>query len=414
MRATTLLRFILDQKQTKVVGFELTPLSLEIDVAPTTRKPRCGSCGRTCRAGYDSRERRWRHLDFAGMEVVLRYAIRRTNCPRCGVTTEMVPWAEPGSWFTRDFEDTVAMLAQKADKTFVRQLMGIGWETVGNIVQRVIARKGPTDLLDDLTHIGIDELSYKKRHNYLTVVTDHRSGRVVWVGVGRSKETLRKFFEELGEDRSAKLEVVSIDMLASYIDAVREHAPNATIVFDRFHVQRLAHDALDRVRREQVREVRGTEKAKTVKKTRWALQKNPWNLTLEERGKLASVQRTNRGLYRGYLLKETLCAVLDRRQPNVARDKLLEWIRWAQRSRLAPFQKLAKTIQRHLDGIVAYVRTKLSNGRAEGLNGKIRVITKRSYGFHDASALIAMIYLCCTGLMLTPVRHYPNIGIELV
>lgn len=409
MRATSLLRLILDLKQTKVTGFELTVDGLEVDVAPTTRRPRCGCCGRKCSAGYDARPRRWRHLDFAGMRVELRYAIRRVDCRRCGVTTEMVPWAEPSSWFTRDFEDMVALLAQKTDKTFVHQMMGIAWQTVGNIIQRVVARKGPTDLLDDLTHIGIDEISYKKHHHYLTIVTDHVRGRVVWVGVGRSADTLRRFFDELGEERAARLEVVSIDMLAGYIEAVRERAKNAALVFDRFHVQRLAHDALDRVRRDQVRELRGTEEGQAIKKTRWALQKNPWNLTLAEYGKLASVQTTNRPLYRGYLLKETLCAVLDRRQPNVARDKLEDWIRWARRSQLEPFQKLAKTISKHLEGIIAYVRTKLSNGRSEGMNSKVRVITKRSYGFHEPSSLIAMIYLCCTGLTLLPVRHFPNI-----
>jgi len=182
-------------------------------------------------------------------------------------------------------------------------------------------------------------------------------------------------------------------------------------VFDRFHVQRLAHDALDQVRREQVRQVRGTEAARAIKKTRFALQKNPWNLTVGDHEKLAAVQRTNRPLYRGLLLKETLCAALDRRQPNVARQLFEEWISWAMRSRLEPFKKAARTVRKYLDGIVEYVRTKLSNGRAEGMNGKVRVITKRSYGFHDASSLIAMIYLCCSGLVLTPIRHFPAIGL---
>ena len=133
MRATSLLRRLLSQKHTKVTGFEFTDTGLLADVAPTTRLPRCGCCGRSARQGYDSRERSWRHLDFAGMRVVLRYRIRRVNCPRCGVQTEVVPWAEPGSNFTRDFEDVVALLAQKTDKTTISELMGISWETVGNI-----------------------------------------------------------------------------------------------------------------------------------------------------------------------------------------------------------------------------------------------------------------------------------------
>lgn len=407
MRATSLLRKLLCQKHTKVTGFEFSDLGLIADVAPTTRLSRCGSCGRKVRQGYDARQRRWRHLDFAGMRVELRYCIRRVDCPRCGVQTELVPWAEAGSSFTRDFEDVVALLAQRTDKTTVSELMGIAWETVGNIARRVLERRGPTDLLDGLTRIGIDEISYKRRHHYLTVVTDHERRRVVWVGIGRSKETLTGFFEALGKERAGKLELVSLDMLQSYIEVASEHAPRATLVFDRFHLQRLAQDAVDKVRREQVREQRGTDESKALKKTRWALLKRPWNVNVEENRKLADVQRQNKKLYRAYLLKETLCDILDRRQPNVAHDLLVDWIAWAQRSRLEPFRKLGRTIARHLDGIVEYVRTRLSNAISEGMNSKIRTGTKQAYGFRDPSSMIAMIYLCCSGVVIPPVRHYP-------
>jgi transposase len=263
MRATSLLRTILNLKHTKVVSFEFSDSGLVVDVAPTTRLARCGCCGRQCRRGYDARTRQWRHLDFAGMEVVLRYKIRRVQCDRCGVTTELVPWAEPGGWFTRDFEDTVALLAQRTDKTTVTQLMGISWQTVGSIIARVVQRRGPTDLLDDVTHIGIDEVSYKRHHHYLTVVTDHVRGRVIWAGVGRTGDTLRQFFDELGAERTKALKVVSVDMCQVYIDVLRERAPEAVLVFDRFHVQRLARDALDEVRRSQVRELKDTEEVET-------------------------------------------------------------------------------------------------------------------------------------------------------
>jgi transposase len=407
MRATSVLRILLGLKQTVVRSFEFNETGIVIDVTPSTRIPRCGCCAGKVRAGYDARQRTWRHLDFAGMEVVLRYAIRRVQCGRCGVTTELVPWAGRGSWFTYDFEDTAALLAQKTDKTMVSDFMGIAWETVGAICQRVVERRGPDDLLDDLTHVGIDEISYKKHHHYLTVVTDLKRRRVVWIGVGRSGDTLRGFFEDLGVERAAALRTVCIDMAQGYIEAVRACAPRAKIVFDRFHVQRMAHDALDEVRREQVRELAGTDDGRAIKRTRWALQKNPWNLTLAEREKLTAVKIYNWPLYRAYLLKETLCDILDHRQPNVAQHRLDEWMAWAQRSRLTPFAKLAVTIRKHLDGIIEYVRTRLSNGLSEGLNGKIRTITKRSYGFRDPHSLIAMIRLCCTGIAIPLVRHYP-------
>ncbi|MEJ7731455.1 MAG: ISL3 family transposase [Polyangiaceae bacterium] len=405
MRATSLLRVLLGLNQTIVVAFELVAFGLLVQVKPTTWVPRCGGCGRPCARLYDRKLRTWRHLDVLGLRVELQYQRRRVDCRRCGVTAEMVPWAEPGSRYTRPFEEVVAYLVQKTDKTTVASMMGIGWATAGSIIQRVVARLGPKDLLDGLTQIGIDELSYRKHHEYITIVTDHGTGRVVWAAPGKSAETLRQFFRELGAERAAKLEVVTIDMSPAYIEAVREMAPDARLVFDRFHVQRLAHDALDEVRRAQVRELAGTPEASVVKKTRYALQKNPWNVTQPESERLSEVQRRNRPLYRAYLLKETLAAILDGRQVNVARSRLLEWSSWATHSRLEPFKKVAKTVVKHVEGIVGYVATGLSNGRVEGMNGKVRVLTRRAYGFHSAASLIAMLFLCCSGITLSPLHR---------
>jgi transposase len=196
-------------------------------------------------------------------------------------------------------------------------------------------------------------------------------------------------------------------MSGVYKSVVARRASHARIVFDRFHVQRLAHDALDKVRRQQWHAADAEDKT-AIKGTRFALQKNPWNLTQHEHEKLANVQRSNKPLYRAYLLKETLCGVLDRRQVHVARTKLGEWMAWATRSRLGPFRKLAHTIKKHAEGILAYVATGLSNGRAEGLNGKVRTITRRAFGFHGASSLIALIFLCCTGIVVTLPHRVPG------
>ena len=220
----------------------------------------------------------------------------------------------------------------------------------------------------------------------------------------------RAFFDELGAERATKLEGCHDRhvLLQAYIAAVQQMAPQATIVFDRFHVQRLVHDALDELRRAQVRTIDDPADRKALKGTRWPLQKNPWNLDNIEAAKPTELQRINRPLYRGYLPKESLAAILDRCQQHVARVKLEEWISWATHSGLAPFVKAAKTIRKHADGIVAYVATGLSNGRSEGLNGKARTITRRAYGFHDAASLIAMLFLCCSGIALLPAHTNPS------
>lgn len=378
MRVTTLLARILGIKYTRVTAVQFEEDGLLLDVAPRTRLPRCSGCGRVVRAVYDSRERRWRHLDVAGMVTSLRYRQRRVACPRCGVCVEMVPWAETSSWFTRDFEQTAAYLAQHAAKSVVVEMMRIGWTTVGAIIQRVVDRLGPQDRLEGLTDIGVDELSYRKHHEYVTVVIDHRRQRIVWAAKGKNADTLRSFFEALGVERCAKLASVTIDMSAAYIKAVSDAAPHARIVFDKFHVQRLAHDALDQLRRAEVRKVAEPAQRAALKHTRFALQKNTWNLTDIEHQKIAEVQRTNRRLYRGYLLKETLAEILRGTDRTVAQTKLTEWTSWASRSQLAPFVRVAGTIRKYLAGIVAYVATGLTNARTEGLNGKARTITRRS------------------------------------
>jgi transposase len=379
-----------------------------VDVAPTWQRGRCSVCGAPG-SGYDSRERVWRHLDAMGMMVHLRYELRRIRCTPCdAVKVERVPWAEPGSWFTVPFEDHVGYLAQRADKTTVSKTMRVTWATVGAIIQRVVARRRPVDALDGLTHIGVDELSYRRHHEYITVVVDHVASKIVWSRPGKNAATLKAFFDELGPARCAKLEAVTIDMSAAYIQAVTESAPHAQLAFDRFHVQRLIQDAVDEVRRDEVRAAPAEASRKELKGTRWALLKNVWNLTLFEAGRLVDLQRHNKRLYRAYLLKEAFVRLLGSPDEQLARWKLDEWVRWARRSRLEPFKRVAATVRKHATGILAYVRSGLSNGRTEGLNGKIRTLTRRAYGFHSASGLIALLKLCCSGIHLQPVHHWPR------
>jgi transposase len=411
VRATTLLTTILGIKHTRVEAVAFDDHGVVADISPTTTIPRCSGCGCRVRKGYDKRPRSWRHLDLAGMRLTLRYTLRRVNCPRCGVRVEMVPWAVGDSWFTQDFEEHTAYLAQTTDKTTVVNTMRIAWPTVGDIAHRVVDRFRPGDPLDGLRLIGVDELSYRRHHEYVTVVIDHVAQRVVWARPGKDAATLAEFFKELGPERCEQLEAVTIDMSGAYIKAVTDASSQAKIIFDRFHVQRLAHDAVDEVRRAEVRESRGTEGAKVLKRTRFILHKNPWNLSNIEGERLAQLQRTNKPIYRAYLLKEGLAGILDALDVDIARIKLRDWIGWATKSRLEPFKKLARTIKEHFDGILAYIPLRLNNGRTEGMNGKIRVITRRSYGLHSASNLIALIFLCCSGISLLPVLKVPPQGI---
>jgi transposase len=406
MRFSTLLRRMLDVTAVRVTGVRFFARGeMSVEVQPRWRKPRCGVCGR--RAGmYDRRPLRWwRHMVAGRHVVLLAYAPRRVKCRRCGVRTEQVPWGASASRFSWDFEEWVAYLAQVTDQTHVHKLTGVAWATVGQIIERVVARRLSPERLANLHRIGVDEFSYRKRHRYITVVVDHDQRRVVWAAEGKGAETLAAFFAELGPERCAAIELVSVDMAGGYGKAINDCLPAAKVIYDRFHVQRLASDALDTVRRSLVRELDAEEDdaaARAIKKTRWVLLKGWQKLEAEERARLHEVQRTNRPLYRGYLLKETLADALDYRQPARAEKALKSWIAWACRSRLKPFVRVARTLRDHFEGVLAYIRHRLTNGLVEGLNNKLRLVSRRAYGFHSADALIAMLFLNAGGIELSP------------
>lgn len=406
MRVTTLLRKLLGVKHTIVEGLAIIDGSLVVDVRPMWRKPRCSGCGKR-RRGYDQRRARWwRHLDFGGVRLYLRYAPRRVACGRCGVVAEKVPWSEhPGSRFTTDFEESVGYLVQRCDKTSVCEVFGVAWRTVGVIMGRVYGRHRPEDPFEGVKNIGVDEVSYRKGYRYLTLVSNHDTGRIIWAAEGKTKEALASFFKELGEERCKAIELVTMDMSEAYEVTVRGYCPGAQIVFDRFHVQRLVSDAVDETRREEWRFLReqGVEEAEAVKGLHWALLKNPWNLTAAQADRISELPRENRRLYRAYLLKESFASILDRRQPGVVEKMLERWLSWARRSRLPAFVKAASTICKHINDIVAYIRYRFTNAVAEGLNNKVRLLTRRAYGFHSADAVIAMVMLCCTGIQLSPI-----------
>jgi transposase len=195
--------------------------------------------------------RRWRHLDLGVHKVVLVGEIRRLHCRRCDrVRTEQVPWARPGSRQSIAFEDQVAFLAQRMDRKSISRLMRCAWQTVTDIVARVVAQHLDDGRLDGLVNIGVDEIGYRRGHQYLTIVADHDTGRVVWVGKGKNTAALEEFFDALGPERCAQLEAVSMDMGQAYRTATTDRVPDAAICLDAFHLIQWTNEALDAVFRQ--------------------------------------------------------------------------------------------------------------------------------------------------------------------
>jgi transposase len=365
---------------------------------------RCGVCGRRA-PGYDRGEgrRRWRALDLATTKAFVEASAPRVVCRQHGVVVARVPWARHGSWFTREFEQQVAWLATHCSKSAICELMRLSWLTVGRIIERVVAEEQAQrgDRLDGLHRIGIDELSYRKGQRYITGVVCHETGRLVWAADGRDKKTVARFFEQLGGERKAKLELVSSDMGEWITRVVAEQCPQATLCLDPFHVVALASDALDEVRREVWNEARragDASGARWLKGARWALWKRPERLSERQQAKLASIAAVNRRLYRAYLLKEQLRLVFHEPDTAAAIALLDAWLAWARRCRIASFVKLAKTISAQRAGIVATLTHRLSNARTEAVNTTLRLICRRAYSFHSADALIALAMLTVGGL----------------
>lgn len=403
MRVTTAFNRLLRLPGASVIDVSFATEGVIVTVR--LRRPRrvCSRCGQTGAylQVHDHRVKRWRHLDLGRTRCVIECELRRLRCPDCGVRLEAVPWARAGAHHTRDFEDVVAWLAQQMAKTPIAGLMRIGWDTVGEIVERVVAEHLDEKRLDGLVAIGVDEISYRRHHRYLTSVVDHHSGGIVWCAPGRNAATLQGFFDLLGERRHS-IKAVSIDMSGGYEKAIRQSLPDAEVCFDPFHVVRLAQRAVDQVRREEwnAHERSHTKTGKWIKGTRWSLLKAPEKQTVKQRALLAEVQHANRALYRAFLLKEELRLLYQLHDRSTAPEHLDAWLDWASRSKLDPFVKLARTIRLHRHGILAAIRLGLTNGRLEGLNSRIRLISHRSFGFHTATPLIALVYLCCSNITI--------------
>ena len=402
MLIETFIRKQLGLKAHRVTKVEQTGEQMTISIDRLgTRLLRCGVCRRRCRQVHSIRkERQWRDLSMRKATLILRYRPRRIDCPRCGVRVEDFPWAEPWARVTRALGNAVALLARELSWQGRARQYGLNWKTVAGIVRRAVQyglgkRKRPP-----VHVIGIDEVSRRKGQVYLTVVYDLERRVLLWVGDDRTEEAVKPFFTKaMGRRRCATLRVVCVDMWAAYANLVEEYARNAQILFDRFHIVKHLNEAVDEVRRSEMRRLVGKEKAE-FKSTRWLLLKNPWNLTTDQQERLSTLVRLNLPIVRAWYLKEAFQLFWDYRQRARARAHLEKWMNSAMRSRLEPLKRFVRMLRSHLAGILAWTNIRLSNGALEGMNNKIKSISHRSFGFRSAKNFIAAIYHCCARLPL--------------
>lgn len=401
-----------------------------IDVRPyQSQACRCPYCGSKC-TRYDKGNgfaRTWRHLNMGSCKVYLRYAVPRVMCPIHNVVTAAVPWADHDCWFTRDFDDTVAWLAQQMSKSALSKYLKIDWETVGRAISRVKKRleknKDPNARFDNLVSIAVDETSVKKGQNYITVVINNDTGKIVWIGENHGKEVFMRFLQMLTKKQREGIRYVTGDG-ARWIDlCAKEMLPNCTRCIDSFHVVQWSNDALDKERRTIWRELNTDAKtqrkttesldknskefqaavaaeklAKEVKGAQYALGKAPENLTQTQQARLEFIRDTHTRLYRAYCLKEELRFILKLDNVQEAERELKHWYWRASHSRMNSVKDLAKKIKRHWTNILNTIEHGLSSAKCESVNNTIKLILRRAYGFRNLQNMTDMIMLCCSDL----------------
>jgi transposase len=361
----------------------------------------CGTCGRQVRHthGKMPAQRRWRDLSVRDWRLVLVYRPWRVVCPRCGVRVEKIPWAAPHQRVTHDLARAVAELARRLSWKETAEYFHLNWKTVAGIIKLAVERGRAARPWKALHVIGIDEVSRRKGHLYLTLVYDLERRRLVWVGRDRDRETMEAFFAWLGPRKARSIRVVCCDMWEIYIEAVGQYLSQAQIVFDRFHVVKHLSLAVDQVRRAMWRALAEKEKS-AFKRTRWLWLKNPWNLTRKQSRRLSALCQRNMPIVRAYYLKEAFRKYWDYVSEGWARPYLQWWLWWASHSRLEPFKRFARMIRTHMEGILAWTRLHVSNGALEGMNNKVKAVSHRSYGFRKTDTYMTAIWHACGDLPL--------------
>lgn len=358
----------------------------------TAREPYyiCAGCGIGTRDLHSVSERRVRDLPWGVWTVWLRVEIHRVYCRRCEVKTERISFLEGKRPYTRRFAAAVARDCEDAAVRAVAAKWGLGEQTVRRIDKRHLKRWSQSRKRRPLRHLGVDEIFWRKKR-CLTVVSDLEAGEPLWAGPGRKQETLDRFFaEQLPPRRRRGVRAVCVDMWKPFLQSIRQHLPRAAIVFDKFHVMRHVNDAVDETRRQEFFRHRGERRA-VLRGKRWLFLTRWKNLSRSQRGELNAALALNRRLFKAYYLREQIERLWSYTYEGAARRFFEQWVRSLRWQRLPAFQKLIKTLRRHLDGILSYCHEKVPFGVVEAINGNIRAIIRRGRGYRDHEYLILKV-----------------------
>jgi len=356
----------------------------------------CSKCG--CIA---PRERRVikivRDLPIIDNDLYLSCEMFNVKCPKCGIRRERLDFIDKCSRLTVRLETYIFQLVSMSTVKDVADKFSMSWDTVKNIDKKYLEAKFKDIDYGDLTIIAIDEIANKKGHDYLSVVMNLITGRVIWVGEGRKQEDIDKFFETLTEEQKNNIIAASIDMWPAYINSVKKNCPNADIVFDKFHVVKKFGEVITKLRSAEYRKAETPENKDILKGTKWLLLRNRSNLKLDAKKELKKLLELNENLATAYILKEKLATIWNYKSEAWAKKSINDWIAIAEESNMRGVKAFIKTLRKHEYGIVSHCKHPISNGKLEGTNNKIKVLKRRCYGFHDVEYFKLKILEACQG-----------------
>jgi transposase len=370
---------------------------IEVPIEPRKNsRPVCSECHKEA-PGYDRlKVRRFQYVPLWGIAVVFLYAMRRVNCPRCGVKVEDAPWAQGKSPMTRTFSFFLASWARRLAWNEVANIFGTTWNRVYDAVRWVVEYGLANRDLSGVTAIGVDEIQYRKGHNYLTLVYQINEGarRLLYVGKERTAKTLLRFFRERGPAWCENVRYVCSDMWKPYLKVIAKKLTKAVHILDRYHIVAKLNDAVDKVRRTEAKRLEREGFENVLKKSKYCFLKRNENLTEKQRVRLKDVLRYDLKSVRAYLLKESFQLFWEYTRPYWASWFLKKWCARAMRSRLEPIKAFVRTLRRHEHLILNWfkARKEFSSGAVEGLNRKVNLITRRSYGHRSLDVLQVALY----------------------
>lgn len=386
-------------------------LFLEIEIRPRKgSRPVCSVCGNPG-PGYDTLKiRRFEFVPLWGIAVFFLYAMRRVDCPSCGIKVERVPWAEGKNHLTTTYAWFLAKWAKRLSWKETADAFQTKWDNVFRSVKMAVAWGLSNRNLNNITAIGIDEICWRKKGSkFLTLVyqIDNGCKRLLWIGKDRTKKTLISFFEEFGPDRSATLRFVCTDMWKPYLLIVAEKAGQALNILDRFHIMSHMNKAIDKVRATEVKTLKAKGEEAVLTGSRWCLLKRPENCTESQTSKLQELVAINLKTVRAYLLKEDFQRFWDYKSVWWATKFMDDWCNRTMRSRIDPMKKIARMLRSHRSLILNWFRAKeqIALGAVEGLNNKAKVTTKKAYGFKSFEVIKLALYHTLGNLPEPPVTH---------